>query len=46
MDQRAGGLRAIVAVGRDVHLAHGVGFAAGGRVCGRLDGFDISGSSD
>src|SRR5579863_7212796 len=29
MDQRAGGLCAVVAVGGDVHFAHGVGFAAG-----------------
>ena len=31
MDQRTGGLRAIVTVGGDVHFAHGIGFAAGRR---------------
>ena len=30
MDQGAGGLRAVVAVGWDFHLAHAVGFGAGG----------------
>ena len=29
VDERAGGLRAVVAVGRDFDLAHGVGFGAG-----------------
>ena len=38
VDQRAGGLRAVVAVGGDVHLAHGVGFGAGGHVARRLRG--------
>ncbi len=37
MDERAGGLRAVVAVGGDVDLAHGVGLGAGldrGGICG------------
>jgi len=47
-DQRAGSLVAVLALVRNVHFAHGVGFAAGGAlaalwVWGRqADGFNIA----
>ena len=44
MDQRAGGLRAVVAVGGDVDLAHGVGLGAGLKVGSGVNGFRHDGS--
>ena len=44
VDERAGGLRAVVAVGGDVDLAHGVGFGAGRDVGGGFGGFRHGGS--
>jgi hypothetical protein len=39
MDERAGGLRTVVAVGGDFDLAHGVGFGAGWCGHGRFASF-------
>ena len=44
MDERAGGLRAVVAVGGDVDLAHGVGLGAGRDVGVSFDEFRHDGS--
>ena len=41
VDQRTGGLRAVVAVGGDFDLAHAVGFGAGGNGLGEFRCSDI-----